>query len=849
MTFVKPIKTLLIIEDNAGDARLLREMFDEEGSSTTEMIHVGSMGEAEKYLSDHDVDVILLDLGLPDAQGLQAIRRAHIAAPAAPLVVLTGLDDESLAAQTLREGAQDYLIKGEVESRSLHRTLRYAIERKRLERLKDEFVSTVSHELRTPLTSITASLGLLIGKVAGILPGPAARLLSIAYTNSRRLVRLVNDILDIEKLESGRVIFDFTKVNVRSLIEQAIEANRGYAQSHNVRIRLTESPSVGEVRADADRLIQVITNLLSNSIKFSPADNEVVVTIEKGSGVIRISVRDHGIGIPTDFRPHLFEKFAQADATNSRQKGGTGLGLSIVKQIVERLGGEVGFNDAPGGGTIFYVELPTWDIALGHEIDLEAGTGAPRILLCEDDVGSATVLRKELRDAGFAADFAHTAADAIARALETAYAAILVDLNLPDGDGISLILGLRAQLGNRTTPIFVISSNPDSGRSDDRSPGLNVLDWLRKPIDTGQLVEALKGSIAPGPDRRGRLLHVDDLRKSSSSVDNSETPTEVIVVGSNDGARSALANGAIDLTELNIGSENSPILDLLPDLHDKAGAAIPLVVVSANGIDAVCEDLVEVASQRGQEASASKEKQSSLSGTDSDKAVSAAGVRILHVDDEPDIREVVEISLGLDSDFVTRNAGSGKEALLVAAEWRPDLILLDVMMPEMDGPATLVQLRTDKRTADIPVVFMTARAQAREIELLNSLGAMGVIDKPFDPMTLAAVVRTYLPKPGIDLRLLRDNFRKRVKLEAIVLGKYQSSVQDGVRSTASLNGIRTIAHGLAGAGGIFGFERISEAASSLETAVILELDGSGIGGIVPALECLLSCAATLPEEQ
>jgi signal transduction histidine kinase len=844
MPFVKDIRTLLVVEDNPGDARLLREMFRNVEFNPPEMIHVGSMADAEGYLSGHAVDVILLDLGLPDAQGLQAVRRAHAAAPAASLVVLTGLDDETLAARTLQEGAQDYLIKGQVELRSLLRTLRYAIERKRLERLKDEFVSTVSHELRTPLTSIAASLGLLIGKVAGILPGPAARLLSIAYTNSRRLVRLVNDILDIEKLESGRVVFDFTKVNVRSLVEHAIEANRGFAQSHNVRIRLMDSSGIGEVRADADRLVQVVTNLLSNAIKFSPADNEVVVSIEQATGAIRISVRDHGIGIPADFRSHLFEKFAQADATNSRKKGGTGLGLSIVKQIVERLGGEVGFNDAAGGGTIFYVELPTWDIALVHEKDLEAGTGAPRILLCEDDVGSATVMREQLRDAGFAADFAHTAADAIARALETAYAAILVDLNLPDGDGISLILGLRTQVRNKTTPIFVISSNPDSGFKDARSPGLNVLGWLRKPIDSKNLVEALRTSIAARQDRRGRLLHVDEWGQKP----NLQTNAEVITVGSNEAARSALNSGAIDVAVLKIPHERSPVLDLLPDLHDKTGAAIPLVVVSANGIDSVCEDLVEVASLGEREMSERSESHSRSSEADSSEAVSAAA-RILHVDDEPDIREVVEISLGLDSDFVTRNAGSGKEALLVAAEWRPDLILLDVMMPEMDGPATLVQLRADKRTADIPVVFMTARAQAREIELLNSLGAMGVIDKPFDPMTLAAVVRTYLPKPGIDLRLLRDNFRKRVKLEAIVLSKYQSSVQDGVRSTASLNGIRTIAHGLAGAGGIFGFERISEAASSLEAAVILELDGSGIGGVVPALECLLSFAANLPEEQ
>ena len=267
---------------------------------------------------------------------------------------------------------------------SMPRTmLRYAIERKRLERLKDEFVSTVSHELRTPLTSIAASLGLLVGKVAGILPGPAARLLSIAYTNSQRLIRLVNDILDIEKMESGQVIFNFKRVEVRSLIGQAIEANREFAEATGVQIRLEDACTVCDVRSDPDRLAQVVTNLLSNAIKFSPADNadkekEVVVAIKNGTDVVRISVRDHGPGISADFKPRVFERFAQADATNARQKGGTGLGLSIVRQIVDRLGGEVGFAEAPGGGTIFHVELPRWEHVPGMAIDLDAQSDALR---------------------------------------------------------------------------------------------------------------------------------------------------------------------------------------------------------------------------------------------------------------------------------------------------------------------------------------------------------------------------------------------------------------------------------------------------------------------------------------
>jgi two-component system OmpR family response regulator len=203
--------------------------------------------------------------------------------------------------------------------------------------------------------------------------------------------------------------------------------------------------------------------------------------------------------------------------------------------------------------------------------------------------------------------------------------------------------------------------------------------------------------------------------------------------------------------------------------------------------------------------------------------------RILHVDDEPDIREVVEISLGLDPDFVVRSCGSGKEARAVAAEWQPDVILLDVMMPGMDVPATLSQLQQNPETADIPVIFMTARAQTREVDRLRSLGAVGVIAKPFDPMTLAGAVRNYI-KPAIKLfDDLRAGFLQRVKKDAAALSKDRLMLMEGNRPPATLGQIRHLAHGLAGAGGIYGFAELSDAAAALEDACLEELAGSGAG--------------------
>ncbi len=220
-------------------------------------------------------------------------------------------------------------------------------------------------------------------------------------------------------------------------------------------------------------------------------------------------------------------------------------------------------------------------------------------------------------------------------------------------------------------------------------------------------------------------------------------------------------------------------------------------------------------------------------------------LRVLHVDDEPDIREVVEISLGLDPDLSTQSCASGQEALVAATEWGPDIILLDVMMPVMDGTATLARLRENPRTASIPVVFMTARAQSRELELFRSLGAAGVIPKPFDPMTLAASVRAHIPPPVTRLGVMRHDFLQRVDGDLIALAGHWAAIEDGTDVSSSLAGIRNIAHKLAGAGGIFGFDEISDAAATLEEAVIHGCDGSGtVSEIGSALDRVAACAET-----
>jgi CheY-like chemotaxis protein len=218
-----------------------------------------------------------------------------------------------------------------------------------------------------------------------------------------------------------------------------------------------------------------------------------------------------------------------------------------------------------------------------------------------------------------------------------------------------------------------------------------------------------------------------------------------------------------------------------------------------------------------------------------------SSVRVLHVDDEPDIREVVEMSLGLDPELALKSCASGLDALSASNEWPPDLILLDVMMPVMDGPTTLKRLRECAATINTPVVFMTARAQTREIEEFVSMGAAGVIPKPFDPMTLAQSVKAFVKRTKAALAALRDNFLDRARRDAASLSPYRAALAPDGHSSAALEQVKSIAHGLAGAGGIFGFPAISELSAALARAADALLAGTGTAADVEkALDALLA---------
>ncbi|TMM54634.1 CHASE domain-containing protein [Sulfitobacter sabulilitoris] len=339
---------------------------------------------------------------------------------------------------------------------------------KKVERMKTEFVSTVSHELRTPLTSIKGALALLMGQFRSDLPMAASRLMNIAQNNTDRLIELVNDILDMEKIASGQLEFQFTTENIADLVRDTATQMSPFAAQHKVTLKVETStpPPLGDV--DKGRFQQVVANLVSNAAKYSYDDTVVDIRIQRRNGEFRVRVTNQGPGVPEAFRHKLFQPFQQADSSDTRSNGGTGLGLNITKLIVERMGGRIGYRSEPEGETSFWVVLPETSSSRKADIvslhgSYDASQAPVRILHLEDDVDFAEVLADSF---GKLADItpAATLAEARKAIRLRKFELIIIDWDLPDGNGMELLETLEAR--GIDVPVIGLSAFESGARND-----------------------------------------------------------------------------------------------------------------------------------------------------------------------------------------------------------------------------------------------------------------------------------------------------------------------------------------------------------------------------------------------
>lgn len=402
-------------------------------------------------------------------------------------------------------------------------------DRRAVERMKNEFISIVSHELRTPLTSLRGSLGLLLTGKMGMLSEKGNRMLEIAVNNTDRLVRLINDILDLESLESGKVASSKQLHNIENLIDQAVETMQAMADKAAIALEVSSVSTWCNV--DSDRLLQVLTNLLSNAIKFSPPGSTVRLEAkllspqesggknqeENGSSdtlssltrtssscpTLLITVQDQGRGIPADKLEAIFERFQQVDASDTRQKGGTGLGLAICRAIVEQHNGKIGVESRLGEGSTFYLSLP---VLASNEIKVLPSSGNERlILLCQNPLANSSIMKTMLEEQGYQVVTTTSAEEAIIQSVSLRPIAILLNLASPVMNEWHALATLRDQIGTQDIPLVVFDPLSSKGQSTPEK----ATDGLCQFVDQTSLFQVLK-QAEEQRGQVGRVLIIED---------------------------------------------------------------------------------------------------------------------------------------------------------------------------------------------------------------------------------------------------------------------------------------------------------------------------------------------------
>ena len=430
-------------------------------------------------------------------------------------------------------------LRSRNEVRKLEEELRDAGERRRsqdtllsqrseLDSIKDEFISTVSHELRTPLTSIRGALGLLSAGLMGTVDPKAQNLLRIALTNTDRLIRLINDILDLERMESGRAPLQVRRCSLRDLARQAMETMKPMADTAGVRMEFTlgVAPEGVFFDGDPDRILQIVTNLLSNAIKFSPPESTITLLLEADTTSVSLRVSDQGRGIPVEKLDSIFDRFQQVEAADARQKGGTGLGLAICRTIVQQHNGSIWAESNPahsrGPGASLIVSLPRMS-RLVDQLD-EKGVILPlggdgTILLCDDDPGIRTIVGEHLKQHGYSILEAERGEQAIALAEQHKVSAILLDLYMPGLTGWETLQRLKDSPATADIPVVILSvlSSANTGR-----PSLSgypeAQGWIQKPFNENRLFTELSRVLHTGEGPAHILLVEDDLDLASVVV-------------------------------------------------------------------------------------------------------------------------------------------------------------------------------------------------------------------------------------------------------------------------------------------------------------------------------------------
>ncbi len=622
--------------------------------------------------------------------------------------------------------------------------------------IKSDFLASFSHEIRTPLNGILGYCDLLAREEGNRLTQGGQRDLSVIRSNAKTLLSLINDILDLSKIEAGRVDIVREVVEVDALLEECRATAQEYLKGKPVTLSVIVEPDARRAFTDGLKLRQISLNLMSNAAKFTQ-EGEVVVTVRSEGDALVLVVKDTGVGIPPDQMKHLFERFRRVNDKAHRKVGGTGLGLSIVRELSKLLGGETVVESAVGKGSTFAVTLPgaidrtilTPSVrpgAMNNSKNSTIAPDAPKVLLIDDDMMVQYIVSSHLESEGIRVLIGIDGRDGLKQAREHEPDMVLLDIDLPKLDGWSVLQELKTDPDLGGIPVVMLSVEESRARAF----SLGASDYLVKPVDPPRLSEVVRRELAGGA---GDVIVADDDPGTREIVCRQLRYAGLSTTQASDGEE-----------VLALAREKSPslvILDLLLPTMDgfetlrrlrEEGSTVPVIVLTGKELttseEAVLRDAhAHVVTKGGlaMEQVVQEAKQLLLQH----RAPSTARMpRVLYVEDAPQNRDIVRRYLR--GEFEIIEAEDGVQGVERALTFMPDVILMDLSLPKMDGWETTRVIKNHEKLRHIPVLALTAHVGKEDHERAISAGCDEFLTKPVERSLLLAAIRRQLSKGSSD---------------------------------------------------------------------------------------------------